>query len=99
MIFAWFLIWKIHNNGVNIYILPVMKMLDTQTIRNLFEAFLQTSYLSPEDVVDLIRVKWKNGKVLAEEFYKIRDEFFEEIQEWDEPDVEEYIDKMYSYIS
>lgn len=73
------------------------------TIRGLFEAYLETSCLSPEDIVSLIRVAWEeNRKVLAQKFYEIRDEYLENIQSsrlWNEPDVEDYINMMWSYIN
>ena len=74
-------------------------MLDVQTIRNLFEAYLQTSFLSPEDVVDLIRVRWKNGKILVEKYNEIRNEYLDNLDNDSEEHIEEYIDRMYRFIS
>lgn len=73
--------------------------MEEQTIRNLFEAFLQTSYLSPENVVELLRIRKDLKEDLAERRSKIREKFLDSIQMWNEPDVDVYIDELFRYIN
>lgn len=74
-------------------------MLDVQTIRNLFEAYLQAAYLSAEDLVDLLRIPKKLKKDLAKHRSDIRNEYLDNLDNDSEEHIEEYIDRLYRYIS
>lgn len=80
-------------------LLTYIKMLDIQTIRNLFAAYLQTAYLSHEDLVDLLRIPKKLKKDLAIHWRDIRDEYLDNLENDSEEHIEEYIDRLYRYIS
>lgn len=69
-------------------------MLDIQTIRNLYEAYLQTCFLSAEDIADLLWITWRNWKIVAKKFFKIRDEYLDNLENNSEEHIEEYIDRL-----
>ena len=69
-------------------------MLDIQTIRNLYEAYLQTSFLSAEDVADLLWIIWRTWKTVAKKFFEIRDEYLDNLENNSEEHIEEYIDRL-----
>lgn len=72
--------------------------MNEQTILNLFEAFLQTAYLSPEDLVDLLRIPKKLKKDLAIQRGDIRNEYLDNLDNGSEEQLDEYIDKLYGFI-
>lgn len=72
--------------------------MNEQTILNLFEAFLQTVYLSPEDLVDLLRIPKKLKKDLAKHRSDIRNEYLDNLDNGSEEQLDEYIDKLYWFI-
>jgi hypothetical protein len=72
--------------------------MNEQTILNLFEAFLQTAYLSPEDLVDLLRIPQKLKKDLAIQRGDIRNEYLDNLDNGSEEQLDEYIDKLYRFI-
>ena len=73
--------------------------MEEQTIRNLFEAFLQTSYLSPDDLVDLLRVPKRFKKDLAKHWDDIRKEYLDNLDNDSEEHLDEYIDRLFRYIN
>lgn len=73
--------------------------MEEQTIRNLFEAFLQTSFLSPDDLVDLLRIPKKHKKDLAEKRYHIRNVYLDNLDNGSEEVIDEYIDELFRYIN
>ena len=69
-------------------------MLDIQTIRNLYEAYLQTCFLSAKDIADLLWITWRTWKIVAKKFFKIRDEYLDNLENNSEEHIEEYIDRL-----
>lgn len=69
-------------------------MLKIQTIRNLYEAFLQTAFLSDEDIVALLWIEWRTWRIVAKKLYEIRNEYLDNLENNSEEHIEEYIDRL-----
>lgn len=73
--------------------------MEEQTIKNLFEAFLQTAFLSPDDLVDLLRIPERFKKDLAEQRNNIRNEYLDNLENDSEEHIDEYINRLFRYIN
>ena len=69
------------------------------TIKGLFEAYLQTSYLCGDDLVDLLRIPKELKEDLANRWDAIRDDYLDNLENDSEEHIDEYVDKLFRYIN
>lgn len=57
-------------------------MIEVQTVRNLFEAYLQTSYLSTDNIIELLWLRYRpDVKDIWDKLYTIREKYLDNVGE------------------
>ena len=87
--------WKKPNRASSdVYFISQEKMKRAETLISLLQAFIDTNYVDSDDILDCL---WLDVEKYSERFrkwmYKIREQYFEEMNSNDDVELDEYVEK------